>query len=290
MRLLAAATLVLAAACTSTTPAAQSPGQMPTTPPLDTTKYVALGDSFTAGPLVPTTDVAGGCFRSDHNYPALLAERLDVEEFVDVSCSGADTRDLTGRQGTFTGAVLPPQIHVVDEETTLVSVGIGGNDFGLYRSLVSTCLRLRDRDPEGAPCREALGSDVRRQTERIADRVVEVLDLIQDRAPDARVVVVGYPRIAPPEGSCPGRLPYATGDVPFGDRALRLLNEATAYAAERAGSEFVDLYAASRGHDVCSDEPWVNGVGMDQRRAAAFHPFLRGMRGTAAAIEAHLTG
>ena len=32
-------------------------------------RYVALGDSYSAGPLIPTTDLAGGCARSDHNYP-----------------------------------------------------------------------------------------------------------------------------------------------------------------------------------------------------------------------------
>ena len=31
-------------------------------------------------------------------------------------------------------------------------------------------------------------------------------------------------------------------------------------AAKRTGAEFVDLFAASDGHDICSDDPWVNGT------------------------------
>ena len=55
-----------------------------------TGRYVALGDSYSAGPLIPTTDLAGGCARSDHNYPSLVARPLKVKTFVDVTCSGAD--------------------------------------------------------------------------------------------------------------------------------------------------------------------------------------------------------
>lgn len=296
MRTVVVAALVLLAACTGPVPRSDNPLPAPppsrtTTPPLDATRYVALGDSFTAGPLVPATDVASGCFRSDHNYPALLAERLEVDELVDVSCSGASTQDLTGRQHTLAGAVLPPQIRAVDEDTTLVTVGIGGNDFGLYGRLASTCLRVRAQDPDGAPCAEAEGDQVREETEKIGNRVREVLDRIQRRAaPDARVLLVGYPRVAPSDGACPQLLPLAAGDVAFADQVLRLLNGALAGAADGAGAEFVDLHAASRGHSVCSDTPWVNGARTKQRQAAALHPYLRGMRGAARAIADHLTG
>jgi hypothetical protein len=54
--------------------------------------------------------------------------------------------------------------------------------------------------------------------------------------------------------------------------------------------EFLDVYAASRGHDVCSDDPWVNGRQTDTSRAAAFHPFPEGMAGVARALEDLLAG
>ncbi|MDP2774363.1 MAG: hypothetical protein Q8O61_12495, partial [Nocardioides sp.] len=57
--------------------------------------YVALGDSFVAAPLVPTTNMRNGCLRSDHNYPHLVAAELDGYELVDVSCSGASTPEMT---------------------------------------------------------------------------------------------------------------------------------------------------------------------------------------------------
>lgn len=254
-------------------------------------RYVALGDSFTSGPYVPTTDLAAGCFRSDHNYPSLLADRLGVEEFVDVSCAGARTRDLAHRQPTMRGVRVPAQLDAIDADTTLVTVGIGGNDFGLYSHLARTCLRVRDRDPAGSPCRAALaaeGLDPAAVAHRIARNVERALEQVATRAPEARVVLVGYPHIAPSSGECPALLPYATGDVPFGDEVLRRVNAAMRAAATRTGAEFVDMYAASHGHDVCSRLPYVNGVHTDRRRAAAFHPLPRGMRAVTAELAALL--
>jgi lysophospholipase L1-like esterase len=246
-------------------------------------RYVALGDSFTAAPLVPTTDLAGGCFRSDGNYPSLVADRLDVHRLVDVSCSGAETSDLTQRQRTVQDSSVPPQLGAVDPRADLVTLGIGGNDFDLFRTLLATCSGLRGQDPTGSPCAGVLrdrGVDLVSETDQIGDRVAAALGEIRRRAPDAKVLVVGYPRIAPTTGGCP-QLPFAQGDLAFGDRVARGLNDALARAARRTGAGFVDMYAASRGHDVCSDEPWVNGRRTVQGEALAFHPFEAGMEAVA---------
>ena len=251
-------------------------------------RYVALGDSFTSGPLVPTTDLAGGCFRSDHNYPSLLAERRDVAKLVDVSCAGARTRDLTHPQPIMQGVRVPAQLDALSKSTTLVTLGIGGNDFDLYSRLTGTCLRLRDSDPTGAPCRTALTSGqapLLGSIDAIGHHVERALDRVRQRAPRAQVVLVGYPQITPAHGTCPSRLPYATGDVQFGDEVLRRLNVAMRRAADRAGADFLDMYTRSQGHDICSPKPYVNGAVTDRQRAAAFHPFLRGMEATASALE-----
>src|SRR5918992_6012306 len=69
-----------------------------------TARYVALGDSFTSGPLIPVQyGTPLGCLRSTNNYPALLARRLNPGTFVDVSCGGADTADMTSAQDVTPG-------------------------------------------------------------------------------------------------------------------------------------------------------------------------------------------
>ena len=269
-------------------PSASSPAT-PTEPAYE--KYVALGDSYTAGPFVPTTDVANGCFRSDGNYPSLVAERIEVAEFVDVSCSGASTRDLTTRQATVRDAGVPPQLDALDDETDLVTLGIGGNDFDLFTTLLQTCVSLRSDDPDGSPCADNLeerGIDLVAQTRRIGPTVADAVEEVRERAPDARVLLVGYPRISPSSGTCPRLLPFAAGDYQQGDRVARALNNSLRGAARSTGVEFVDVYAAAEDHDVCADEPWVNGQITDRTAALAFHPLPAGMQAVADAVIAQL--
>jgi lysophospholipase L1-like esterase len=252
-------------------------------PPAPVERYVALGDSFTAAPLVPTTDLADGCFRSDSNYPSIVAERLGVAEFVDVSCSGASTRDLNARQQTVRGASVPPQLRALDRDTDLVTLGIGGNDFDLFHTLVATCTRTGRMDPTGTPCADRLqrrGVDLVARTTRIGNRVAQAIRRVRRRAPEATIVVVGYLRLAPPTGRCRD-LPFARGDYGYGAEVSAALNDALSAAARRTGVAFVDMHAASEGHDVCSDEPWVNGHRTVRGAALAYHPLGEGMEAVA---------
>jgi len=256
------------------------------------TRYVALGDSYSAGPLIPTSDLAGGCLRSDHNYPSLLARQLKVSVVKDVTCSGATTSDLTGIQSTFGDARIPPQLHSVTADTDLVTIGIGGNDLSLFGTLVSTCTRLRSSDPTGRPCTRQLkarGVDLAEVTTTISGNVEKSLKSIRTLAPKATVVLVGYLRLVPDRGTC-AALPLATGDYAEGRRISLALDRALRTAAKRTGTTFVDMYAVSAGHDICSAHPWVNGATTDRQKALSYHPFASGMRADAAAIRKALAG
>ena len=287
---LAVALLAACSASPARQPTAPDPSERAGSPAVETDRYVALGDSFTSGPFVPVTDLADGCFRSNGNYPSLLADRLDAEVFVDVSCAGAQTAHLRRAQHTVTGARVPAQLLAVTPETTLVTLGIGGNDAGLFARLTQECVSLRSTDPGGSPCRAQLdrGEGVRALVSRAGRNVERVLVRVRTRAPQARVVLVGYPRLAPATGTCPRRLPYADGDVAFGHEVQRLLNTALRDAARRAGVEFLDMRDASRGHDLCGEAPYVQGARTDRTAALAFHPRPRGMRAVADRLEALL--
>ena len=289
----AVAAALLLSACTAGSaapPASPSPSAPSAPSPDPIGRYVALGDSYAAGPLIPTTDLAAGCGRSDHNYAHLLADALDVGRLVDVTCSGATTHDLTHVQRTFGDARIPPQMRAVTRDTSLVTVTIGGNDLDLFSTLVNTCTQLRSSDPQGDPCTRRFatqGPDLDRAVTTISASVAGVLRTIARRAPDARVVLVGYPRLVPDRGSCVG-LPLAAGDYAVGRRISQGLDRALHRAARRTGATYVDMYAASRGHDICSTRPWVNGAVTVREKALAFHPFAAGMRADARAVLAAL--
>src|SRR3954449_4668189 len=70
----------------------------PATAPTAYDQYVAIGDSYTAAPLVPPTDGSTICLRSGVNYPALIAEAMPGTALTDVSCSGATTANATQPQ------------------------------------------------------------------------------------------------------------------------------------------------------------------------------------------------
>ena len=259
--------------------------------------YVALGDSFSAGPLVPAQRLDPlGCLRSSNNYPAFLAGYLDVSSYRDKTCSGAETADLDLRrqQTILPGPAPAPQVDVLTDATDLVTIGIGGNDHGLFGSMIDVCGEVAELDPEGAPCRRHFtedGVDTKlRDAAAIRADVARVLRTVARRAPNAAVYVVGYPRLLPATGSCRA-VGFAAGDYAWGNRVQDRLNTSLRRAAEGAGATFVDLDEASRGHDACAGaEAWINGRTLNPVRAANFHPFLRGMRGMAHEIYRQVTG
>ena len=234
-------------------------------------RYVALGDSYTAAPFVPLTDVADGCYRSSNNYPHLVAAAMHITVLEDRSCSGARTSDLTDSQTTATRGQVPPQLEALTADTDLVTMGLGVNNFGLYARLASQCRK----SPRICPLydeRDAFALILDQLRPALVDSLTEVRRI----APKARVLLIAYPRVLPPAGDC-GRLPRMRPQdrETFREVNLRLREEMRA-AAHETDVEFVDFYSASLGHDVCSRHPWVQGRIGSSRVGAALHPLPAG--------------
>lgn len=242
--------------------------------------YVALGDSFSAGPFISTMrSDPQGCARSRSNYPAFLADWLDVASYTDVSCSAAVTADLYASMQMFDGNTTGPQLEAVTAETDLVTIGIGGNDFAVYDSLI--------RCQDGAACPVA---DLKADARKIAGRIEQAVRRIQRAAPDAAVYVVGYPDILPTEGTCDavGVSAEVLGPV---TEIAGLLNASLSQGATAAGASYIDMEAVSEGHDVCAKgRAWVNGPRFRAGIAAPFHPKINGMRAVASELYRTITG
>jgi lysophospholipase L1-like esterase len=253
--------------------------------------YVALGDSYTAGPLIPgQAGSPAGCLRSAHDYPADVASAIGASSFTDVSCSGATTADMTASQPVTLGT-NPPQFTALSSSTTLVTVGIGGNDIGFY-SIVKTCAEESLTDPFGSPCQDHYtsgGSDQLAQAiQHLAPAISAVLHGIHQRAPFARVFLVGYPVILPSSGNgCWPLVPIAYGDVPY-LRGIEIeLNSMLAAEAAANGATFVDTYTDSIGHDACQPPgvKWLEGL-IPTSPAAPFHPNEQGQEHMAGQVMA----
>jgi lysophospholipase L1-like esterase len=229
--------------------------------------YVALGDSYTAAPLV--LNQVGqplGCARSDHNYPSIVKAATGVTQFGDVSCSSATTEHMTAPQSVPLG-VNAPQFNALSAGLKLVTVGIGGNDVGLVGA-AEKCLQLGALAPTGTACRSNYakpgGGDL--LVDRIAataTKIAATLQGIHVRAPQARVLIVGYPDVAPRGGKgCYPLVPLSDDDITYLDELLRRTNTMIAAQAAANDAEYVDTYDDSVGHDVCTlpGTRWFEGL------------------------------
>lgn len=255
--------------------------------------YVALGDSFTAGPLIPLQIRPFGCLKSDHDYPHLAAPGLRPLTLRDASCSGATTGDMTRPQSVSPGP-NPPQFDSLDAATRVVSIGIGGNDIG-FTEILRNC---SSATPEGRPCQDRYVSGDRDEiSDRIdaaGSKVGAVLDGIHSRSPKAAVHVVNYLPILPePENDlaadgpgCYPQIPIARDDVPYLRAKQRELNAMLADQAAAHGATLVDAYGAGAGHDACQLPltRWVE-PSVPAATAAPYHPNLAGMQATARVLQ-----
>jgi lysophospholipase L1-like esterase len=235
-------------------------------PSADSSSYVALGDSYTAGPGIDAQQAGTGlCQRSDHNWPTLVAAatRLDL---TDVSCVGATTADLAS---TIASGVL-------DTGARLVTVSTGGNDSGLFSSLITACAG------GGADCQAFVDSRVPGILAQTSGDIATLLDTVKADVPGATVLLVGYPRIAPETGGCATIGISDSGAVLSAETAL---DTSLAAAARRADVTYVSLRDASLGHDACAgSEAWTNGRSAAPGDGIMFHPTARGMAGVADAV------
>ncbi|MFI6980506.1 SGNH/GDSL hydrolase family protein [Embleya sp. NPDC050154] len=279
---IAASALALAGLVAATGPAGAADRQV----------YVALGDSMASGPLIP--DITGplACGRSTNNYAHVLAARLNVAELRDVTCSGADSNDMTSPQHLSLGGIdmgeAPPQFDALSADTTLVTLTIGGNDVGLV-GVAQGCATL---NPFATPCKDkwtAGGVDqIAQRIDAFAPKLGAVLAGIHQRAPQARIVVTGYGLYIKPGGCWPYQ-PVLGVDADYLQGSVNRLNTAIAAQAAGHGATYVDVAGPSTGHDACQapSAKWVEGY-VPTDLAAPLHPNRRGEANYAAIIAPHI--
>jgi len=229
--------------------------------------YVALGDSYSAGVGAGSYIAQSGvCARSRRAYPYGLGR--PVTSFR--ACGGARSSDVLDRQlGPFPSG------------TRLVTITIGGNDAG-FSNVLERCLF-------GSPraCSRRVDEAERFVRDKLPARLRRVYESIRRRAPQAAVVVAGYPRLF-------ARRPWCSPVGRIDEREQRRLNEGanllvrTIAAVERLAhvDEAKAVVALDLGGGVCSSSPRI--LGATRPGFASFHPTARGQATYARAIRRRL--
>ncbi|GAA2295707.1 SGNH/GDSL hydrolase family protein [Streptomyces kunmingensis] len=252
-----------------TAPAQAAPQPLP---------YVALGDSYSAAsgvlPLDPTASLL--CARSTANYPHVMAERIGAA-LKDVTCGGAQTKDFAGSQ--YPG--VAPQLDALSADTRLVTMTIGGNDNSTFINTILACATAGIASAgQGHPCTSLYGDKFTDDIDtKTYPAVKAALQAARNKAPGARVAILGYPWIMPAkaQAGCFLKMPIASGDVPYVRDIQIHLNRAVERAAAETGATYVDLSRASEGHDACqsSGTRWVEPA-LFGTNFVPVHPNARG--------------
>jgi lysophospholipase L1-like esterase len=250
--------------------------------------YVALGDSYVAGLGIPgRAGAVAGCGQSLSSYPYLVARALRLK-LTDMSCSSATIASLSDAEATGDGT-NPAQLSALSPATTLVTLGIGGNDVD-WGGVIARCTEL-DLLPalipgragsDATPCRDHYarggGNVLGQRIQAVGGQLAETLTGIRQRAPRARVYVIGYPDLLPATGAgCGGALGLTAGDIAFLNTEELRLNAALERAALAAGDRYVNTYAASEGHSACATPAgrWIEPLILSAS-AAPLHPNASG--------------
>jgi lysophospholipase L1-like esterase len=249
---------------------------------------VALGDSYTAGAMLPINPHATppGCLRSAKAYPVLVAAALHAP-LTDAACASAGVKNMTAAQRTYLGT-NPAQLTALGPADSVVLITLSGDDMG-FLNVLRECVKLSFTNPWGSPCRAHYGDNSSAQVAAESAKMRLVLQDIAQRAPRARIVVVGYPDMFPQSGGCWPRVPITNGDITY-LRGIELqVNAMLGAVAQSAGATFVDTYTPTIGHDFCQPESLRDVEGLiPGSLALPFHPNVRGQATIAAAVLAAL--
>jgi lysophospholipase L1-like esterase len=216
----------------------------------------------------------------------LVADALHGQ-LTSAACESAGVYMMTSPQQTRAGT-NPAQFDALRASDKLVLLTLGGDDLG-FTSVLQECIQL-SAIPLGSPCQAHFaapgGSDqLSARVTAEGPKLAMVLAGIRQRAPRARVVLVGYPDAFPQSSGCWPAVPFTNGDVTYLRGIEVKINAMQAADARAAGDTFVDAYTATTGHDFCQPESNRDVEGLvPGSLALPFHPNARGQQAMAAAV------
>ncbi|TYR63800.1 SGNH/GDSL hydrolase family protein [Streptomyces parvus] len=221
--------------------------------------YVALGDSYSSGVGAGSyISDSGDCRRSTAAYPYLWQAANSPASFDFVACSGATT-----------SSVASSQLGVLSASTSLVSVTAGGNDVG-FADVMQDCVLGSE-----ATCLAGVDAAVGQMNSTLPGSLDALYDGIRAGAPQAQVVVLGYPRFYQLSGSCIAGLSEAERAAI--NNASDVLNDVIAKRSADAGFTFSSVVDEFTGHELCSGDAWLHSVTIPVYNS--YHPKAAGQSG-----------
>jgi hypothetical protein len=201
------------------------------------------------------------------------AQTENVLPYYTVAAGQAKPANAFGQQGVGQFRELSQLDRgFVDEDTSLVTLSIGGND-SRFGDVVQQCIiglsLCQDATLSGdtAPLTTSEPALIKGKVE---DSIVVTLQEIRRRAPHAKIVLMGYPLLFERSGSCVAGI--GTSEAPWLNEMGNVLGAHMGEAVDRAGGaaggfwfsdprdEFRPDGLDRDGHAVCGDPEKVHGI------------------------------
>lgn len=244
------------------------------------------------------------CHRSPFAWPgkAVLADNMGASigrresswdssmDFQLLACSGAQTENINPR---YTRAGYPNSLPVtnafndeaqgpygemtqidkgyLDENTTLVMLSIGGND-ARFGDVIAECLLKAGLyscpDAQLSGESEHLSVTVPRDVnDRVKKSIEQTLQEINKRAPNAKIMLMGYPKLLENDGACfwPLLVPYEAGWLnDMVGVSMNPMMQSVADTLSLAGTpipvSFANPIADFSGRAICGNPESIHGI------------------------------
>jgi lysophospholipase L1-like esterase len=226
-----------------------------------TVHYVALGDSYSSGVGAGSyISSSGSCDRSTNAYSALWAAAHSPAAYTSVACSGATT-----------STVNSSQLSALSSATTLVSITIGGNDAG-FANIMETCALQGT-----SACVAAVNSAETFAQNTLPGLLNTTYNNIRSHAPNAHVVVIGYPVFYQLDTLCIGLSATSHAKIDEGINLIDGIIQTAATAHSDFG--FADVRNIFVGHQLCSGgTKWLHALNITDI-TESYHPTAAGQSG-----------
>lgn len=218
--------------------------------------YVALGDSYSSGEGAGSY-TGGDCDRSPNAYSALWANANHPSSYVSLACAGATTTD-----------VINDQIPSLPATTTLVSITIGGNDEN-FAGIMTDC-NLRGT----STCVNEINTAEADARANLPGKLANLYAAIKAKAPNAKIVVLGYPWFYDLTKSCIGLSQTSRTSI---DGGIDVLDSITSTAAQKAGATYADVRSAFAAHEICDSNRWLHSINFLDIQES-YHPTADGQK------------
>lgn len=293
-------------------------------------QYVGLGDSFASGvgsfEYQPETTGTKSCYRAVDGYVEQIASDDQLSLAFD-ACNAASIGNLLERK-----AAREPQLNDVGPNTTAITLSIGWSDLG-FTGVIKKCLSPHTQLPLNRECHLSQSAAVEKARTWLNDgrepgtyalpgggkstnhqylpSLAQLYETILYQAPDAELVVVGYPQpfVSGVEGRFP---PCQVGTTPNGravyinpDNAVWMDEQVVALDAQIEGAieavrnrtgrsiSYADAKTTFIGHGLCDvDTAWINPRLLDETKpkVESFMPTATGQEALRELIESTAVG